>query len=151
MPPALARTAASGERIDPSGEASRVSAGLSRPYHDVLVVEDDLAIREALVDLLEEEGFTVAEAADGSQALRLLKRGTAGVVITDLMMPSMSGHELIRAMRSIPRLAETPVVVITATLNSGSTPPGEPVFLKPLDVDEIIRAVRAYLAMSGPG
>ena len=63
----------------------------------LLVVEDDLAIRDAMTDFLEEEGYDVITAANGDQALRMLEALEGPVlVILDLMMPVMDGFEFLR-------------------------------------------------------
>jgi DNA-binding response OmpR family regulator len=111
---------------------------------DVLVVEDDTVIREQLAEALADEGFTVKTAADGREALESLRRARTGVVVADLMMPVMSGWDLIKAMRSSPALADVPVMIMTAASNVGRAPDG-PVFLKPLNLDSLIRAIRTHL------
>jgi len=87
-----------------------------RPAAPVLVVEDNAAVRQALVALLEAEGYHVAEAVDGVSALRLLR--TAAVqpclIVLDLMMPRMSGWDFRMEQSSDLRLAGIPVVVVSA-------------------------------------
>jgi two-component system cell cycle sensor histidine kinase/response regulator CckA len=75
-------------------------------------VEDEQPIREALIEILEEEGYLVHHAEDGEQALRALqKRGPFDLVITDLGMPRMGGWELIEAIRALYR--QVPVMIIS--------------------------------------
>jgi len=87
-----------------------------RPAAPVLVVEDNAEVRQALVALLEAEGYHVAEAVDGVSALRLLR--TAAVqpclIVLDLMMPRMSGWDFRMEQSSDLRLADIPVVVVSA-------------------------------------
>ncbi len=87
-----------------------------RPAAPVLVVEDNAEVRQALVALLEAEGYHVAEAVDGVSALRLLR--TAAVqpclIVLDLMMPRMSGWDFRMEQSSDLRLAGIPVVVVSA-------------------------------------
>jgi CheY-like chemotaxis protein len=78
----------------------------------ILVVEDDLGIRMALVALLEDEGFVVEEAANGREALASLERGPATVVLLDMRMPVMDGWELARILRE--RQIDVRLVVMTA-------------------------------------
>lgn len=78
----------------------------------VLVVEDDAALREALVDTLELSGYAVRMAPDAESALTMLAKETPGLVLTDVQMPGMDGHELLRAIKlASPGL---PVVLMTA-------------------------------------
>ena len=87
-----------------------------RPAAPVLVVEDNAEVRQALVALLEAEGYHVAEAVDGVSALRLLRTGAVQpcLIVLDLMMPRMSGWDFRMEQRSDLRLADIPVVVVSA-------------------------------------
>ena len=84
--------------------------------HSVLVVEDDVDIRQALMEILEDHGFTALGAADGAEALDFLTRASdlPCVILLDLMMPVMDGATFRDAQRSDPRLASIPVVVLSA-------------------------------------
>jgi CheY-like chemotaxis protein len=85
----------------------------------VLVAEDEALVALSLADLLEAEGYAVAIAADGAEALEEARRmGEAlDALVTDLNMPRMTGEDLIRALRA--ERPGLPVVVVT-----GSAPPG---------------------------
>jgi len=87
-----------------------------RPAAPVLVVEDNAEVRQALVALLEAEGYHVAEAVDGVSALRLLRTGAVQpcLIVLDLMMPRMSGWDFRMEQSSDLRLAGIPVVVVSA-------------------------------------
>jgi len=87
-----------------------------RPAAPVLVVEDNAEVRQALVALLEAEGYHVAEAVDGVSALRLLRTGAVRpcLIVLDLMMPRMSGWDFRMEQSSDLRLAGIPVVVVSA-------------------------------------
>jgi CheY-like chemotaxis protein len=79
------------------------------PYpsrHQILIVEDDTAVRNSLALLLKSSGYDVNTANNGVEALRLLKLGLPAVVLTDLNMPQMSGFELLSVVRQqFPRLS----------------------------------------------
>ncbi len=79
---------------------------------DVLLVEDDAELREAIADTLELAGARVIGAADGREALRLLADITPGVIVTDVNMPHIDGHELLRRVRELK--PHVPVLLITA-------------------------------------
>jgi signal transduction histidine kinase/CheY-like chemotaxis protein len=81
---------------------------------EVLVVDDDPATREMLRRTLTREGWTVAEAADGREALAQMKHATPAVVLLDLMMPGMDGFEVLEAMRREKTWRNIPAVIITA-------------------------------------
>ena len=76
----------------------------------VLIVDDDPAVRDALVDVLADEGFIATAAADGAQALSWLRsqRDFAGVVLLDIMMPVMDGYAFLVAKENDPTIAEVP-------------------------------------------
>lgn len=86
---------------------------------EVLIVDDDADIRAALADVLEEEGWTSAEAVDGLHAKELLEAGLRPrVMLLDLMMPRLTGQELLAWLRrSDEPLRNLPVVVLTASTN----------------------------------
>jgi two-component system sensor histidine kinase/response regulator len=79
----------------------------------ILVVDDEDDVRELLRVLLEREGYRVECARDGSEGLALAKSLRPDLVITDHIMPGLSGKELIRAMGKTPALAATAVIMIT--------------------------------------
>ncbi len=84
-------------------------------YRQILVVEDDEAIRETLSDLLQDEGYSVASAENGVAALGYLKDNELPqVILLDLMMPVMSGAEFRQKQLAEPRIAGIPTVVMTA-------------------------------------
>jgi CheY-like chemotaxis protein len=105
----------------------------------VLVVDDDPDIRETLHDVLEAEGFAVACAANGREALTALGMGSRpALVILDLMMPTMSGWEVLAAIRADRSLADLPVAVMSAA-GPRAAPPGATCFLrKPVDLDTLV-------------
>ncbi|RMX02946.1 hybrid sensor histidine kinase/response regulator [Corticibacter populi] len=80
----------------------------------VLVVDDSITVRRVTQRLLKREGYRVALAADGLQAIERLKEETPAVVLSDIEMPQMDGFELLRYIRSEASLAHLPVVMITS-------------------------------------
>ena len=81
---------------------------------DVLVVDDDADARARLRGVLERDGWSVAEAADGVAALACVERAVPRVVLLDLVMPVMDGFGFLHALRARPGCADVPVVVLTA-------------------------------------
>ena len=94
-------------------------AGLLRRYRcetppcPVLIVEDDEDTRRVVRALLEREGWSVTEAVNGAEALRIMEENTPELILLDLMMPEMDGFEFIAALRSNPLWTAIPVLVIT--------------------------------------
>ena len=78
----------------------------------ILLVEDDRALREALADTLALGGYDYLEAADGEAALTLLQRENVAMVVSDVNMPGMDGHALLRTLRE--RFPQLPVLLMTA-------------------------------------
>jgi CheY-like chemotaxis protein len=114
----------------------------------VLIVDDDLPIREALRALLEGEGYDVEEAENGRVALDRVRGGQApAVVLLDLMMPVMTGGEFLRAVKHDPLTVRIPIIVMTAW-RSGATGitgvPPDGYLRKPLNVDALLSMVRGF-------
>jgi len=111
----------------------------------VLIVDDDVDIRETLRDVLEDEGFEVAMASNGIEAMTCLgDRRDIRVVVLDLAMPLMDGEQVYRAMRADPRLARIPVVV--ATSDPTRAPTDLPLMKKPIRLDRLIELVQRHAA-----
>jgi len=79
-----------------------------------LVVDDSMLIRHTVCRFLEERGFTVESATNGKEALEALKRVHPDIIITDIQMPTMSGTELITAVKKDPALAAIPIVIVAS-------------------------------------
>lgn len=95
---------------------------LNPSRHQVLIVEDDAAVRNSLALLLKASGYEVNTANNGVEALRLLKLGLPAVVLTDLNMPEMSGFELLSVVRQqFPRLS---LVAMSGLYETGDEVPG---------------------------
>jgi putative two-component system response regulator len=80
----------------------------------VLIVDDDPTAREALVAILEGEGYELQQAKDGIQTLRMLKQVQPDLILLDVMMPGMTGFEVCQRIRSDPQIAEIPIIILTA-------------------------------------
>lgn len=80
----------------------------------ILVVDDSLATRTLEKNILETSGYEVKMATDGMEALNILRSDSCDLVVTDVLMPRMSGFELTAAVREDPKLKEIPVVLVTS-------------------------------------
>ncbi|MBU8897246.1 response regulator [Corallococcus sp. H22C18031201] len=114
----------------------------------VLVVEDDDDIRAAVAEILEGEGYDVAIAANGREALdELATMRAPGLILLDLMMPVMNGHEFLTHLRAQARFRDVPVLVLTAV--STEAPKGtRGVLRKPFVVEELLDAVQQLCAVA---
>lgn len=84
----------------------------------VMVVDDDDAIREALEDVLGDEGYHVISASDGVRALECLQgEHRPNAILLDLWMPVMNGWKFLEALTTDPRFSQIPLVVLTAARN----------------------------------
>jgi two-component system, chemotaxis family, chemotaxis protein CheY len=109
----------------------------------ILVVDDELDIRESLQELFEDAGYQVATAADGAEALALMQSGEAPcVVILDLIMPGVNGNEVYSVMQCDERLSDVPVIV--ATSDPSRAPRDVAVLRKPIDTRRLLEAVRRH-------
>ena len=136
----------------PTGEPSDFRAQAESAGYDgyVLAVDDDLAIREALHDLLIDGGYAVVEAVDGNEALAYLRTTRERyVVLLDYIMPRMNGLEVLRIVAADPLLAQKHAfILISANI---SVPTGElatllaqlniPVLPKPFQVPTLFEAI----------
>lgn len=96
-------------------QAGTYLAGLRRPKNaKVLILEDDLQLAEHLAKLLESHGLKVAILDDPSRILDVLPRERPDLVLTDVVMPEVSGFEVCRLLRSTPEWRELPILLMTA-------------------------------------
>jgi CheY-like chemotaxis protein len=107
----------------------------------LLVVDDEEDICESLRDIFELEGYRVAVAHDGAEALALLKRiPKPCLVVLDILMPVLDGTAVYAAMKGDPGLADVPIVISTS--DTSRAPPGAWTLRKPVNVDALLDAVR---------
>lgn len=113
----------------------------------ILIVEDDVNIRELLSLYLGQEGYVIETAQDGAEGLRAFKRCHPDLVLLDLMMPVMDGSQMLRELRAF---SKTPVIILTAKgevfdkvtlLEMGA----DDYITKPFEMREVIARVRAVL------
>lgn len=81
---------------------------------NILIIEDDPAVRENLEEILEFKGFRVFSTADGKEGLDMALKKEPDLIISDIMMPEMDGYQLLTRVREIPALTNTPVILLTA-------------------------------------
>ena len=151
--PAAAAPAEAGAGAQPA-----VPEALALPAHAevplVLVVDDSITVRRVTQRLLQREGYRVALAADGLQALERLQQERPAVVLSDIEMPRMDGFDLARNIRADEKLAGLPIVMITSRIaekhREHAKQLGVDHYLgKPYSEEELLRLVRRY-AMAEP-
>jgi DNA-binding response OmpR family regulator len=114
----------------------------------LLVIEDDPAILRGLADNFQDEGYTVASAADGETGYRLQRNDRFDLIVLDLMLPRMSGFELCRKLRA--EGVHTPILILTARSEESDRVFGldlgaDDYVIKPFSVRELLARIRALL------
>jgi CheY-like chemotaxis protein len=116
---------------------------------NILIIEDDIAIREALRDVLEMEGYKIYSAANGKEGLEYLPKMTGPcLILLDLMMPVMNGWEVAAALREDTILATIPVVVVTAYPATAKDVQARSIIRKPIDLEVLLSIVSKYCDQS---
>jgi CheY-like chemotaxis protein len=104
----------------------------------ILLVEDHADTSAAVVHLLTDRGYAVITADDGQQALDLLEGGMRPrLILIDLMLPHVSGWELLKYLQTDPELRHTPTIVITGVPKERIQVVADAVFAKPFDYQEL--------------
>ena len=121
----------------------------------VLVVEDEAALVTLLRYNLEREGFRVAEARDGEEAMLQIAEQMPDLVLLDWMLPLMSGIEVCRQLRRMPETRGTPIIMLTARGEEGDKLRGldagaDDYVTKPFSPSELIARLRAVLRRARP-
>jgi len=117
----------------------------------VLVVEDDPALGEVIVGALKDDGLDAKLAQDGDEAMRFVDDLAPSCMVLDLMMPRRDGFSVLRELRADGRIAELPVVVVTATFGLSerlyATELGAADYVtKPFELDDLVNRVKVLLS-----
>jgi len=132
----------------------------SRPAKRILVVDDEPDVASYLTMLLRDSGYETLSAADGAEALDLVRREHPDLVTLDISMPKASGTRFYKEVKTDPELAPIPVVIVTAVTGFGGdpyayekfisnrtlVPAPEAFFPKPIDRDAFLEKVKKLLA-----
>ncbi len=124
-------------------------------HPSVLVVEDEAPLVTLLRYNLEKEGFAVAEAHDGEEALMQLREAAPDAVLLDWMLPRVSGLEVCRQIRRVPAWRDLPVIILTARGEEGDRVRGldsgaDDYIVKPFSPSELIARLRAVIRRARP-
>jgi phosphate regulon transcriptional regulator PhoB len=120
----------------------------------ILVVDDEPDILDLVSYNLKKAGFTVASAADGEEALTIVRGNRFDLIVLDLMLPGIHGMELCRILRSNPKTAHIPIIMLTARGEEADKIHGletgaDDYMTKPFSPKELIARVNAVLRRSG--
>ncbi|MEI6044505.1 MAG: response regulator [Chloroflexota bacterium] len=109
----------------------------------ILVVDDEISLCELMADILAEQ-FTIIMAYNGKEALALAQAHKPDLIISDVMMPHMSGVELLRALRTDPVINHIPMVLLSAG-NSGQAVMEANAFIqKPFEIEVLEKTVARF-------
>ena len=119
----------------------------------LLVVDDNQALREGLIEMLTYEGFTVLTAANGQEALRRMEKAIPDLILSDISMPVMDGYAFFSAVRSRSDWVTIPFIFLTARSDredvlTGKNLGAEDYLVKPLSREELVTAIRSRLTRS---
>jgi CheY-like chemotaxis protein len=123
-----------------------LGGALSSTRHSILIVEDDFVLRAALAELLVNEGYGVLCAANGIEALAILRAAVKpAVILLDLVMPYMDGLEFRELQKALPGYADVPIVVITASGASAAESVRlglDRMFFKPVNTPRLLNTIK---------
>jgi CheY-like chemotaxis protein len=115
----------------------------------ILVVDDDADLVAFLFSILKQEGFSIVAASHGQQALDLLEHGLRPhVILIDLMLPRVSGTDVLHHIRTDPALRAIPRIVITGSDDGGAIV-ADAIFRKPFDNEELIATIHRLVESGG--
>ena len=123
---------------------------------NVLVVDDDPDIREAIKIVLETQSYELTFASNGEECLEQVQKNTPDVIILDLLMPKRDGFEVIKELRGYHRYPRIPILILTAVkkeagdrryeLETGLSMDVDDYIEKPIEPDDLIHRVKRILA-----
>ncbi len=116
----------------------------------ILVIEDELFVRENIVELLEAEDFEVFSTENGILGILWAQENIPDLVICDVMMPEMNGHDILAEMRELPMTSITPFIFLTAMADKGDIRHGmelgaDDYLTKPFTRKELLGAINSCL------
>jgi CheY-like chemotaxis protein len=136
-----------------SPESDTVMSHESGRQTCILLAEDDRALRRFLEVVLERAGYQVIPASDGLEAMKVVLSNPIDVVVTDEMMPNLSGHEFCRFLRNSPELSHLPVIILSALerkdINDGEQ--ADAFLSKPVSGEALIECIEGLLAKRKSG
>jgi len=113
----------------------------------VLLAEDDRALRRFLEVVLERAGYQVFSATDGLEAMKLVLSASIDIVVTDAIMPNLSGHEFCRFLRNSPSLSHLPIILLSALeqKDTDAAEQADAFLTKPVAGEKLIECIEELL------
>lgn len=115
---------------------------------NILIIEDEIAVRESIRDVLEIRGFNVVLAQDGVEAIQYLTSAEdlPCMIILDLMMPKMNGWQFLDYQRAHPKFSDIPVVLCSAYKESAVSIKSQAMLTKPVQRQALLQTVETFCA-----
>jgi CheY-like chemotaxis protein len=130
-------------------DADRSTAGpqaAGSTPRQVLVVDDEAGLRDMLAQILSEEGYRVVVADHGRSAIDAIRNELPGMIVLDLMMPTMDGYALLDVLTRDPGLSKIPVIVMSAQPSRVRRSPNVvSVMRKPLSLDALVQTISTHM------
>jgi DNA-binding response OmpR family regulator len=137
------------KHVSPPADLARPAIVADQPKGCVLLVEDDRSVRRYLEVTLQRAGYKVITAKDGLEAMKLALSSPIDAVVTDAVMPHLSGQQLARFVRSNAKLAQVPIILLTGQENkAAAASPADLIdaFLyKPVKAEELTSCLASLL------
>jgi CheY-like chemotaxis protein len=112
----------------------------------VLIVDDEVAMGNMLAACVDLWGMEPIVATTGAEALQLIEQSRPDLILTDFMMPGMTGHEFCRRARAEGRLQDVPVILTSSAPEAAARDsPADALLPKPFDLDEVEKVVRKFM------
>ncbi len=114
----------------------------------ILIVEDELDIREILKMFLEDEGYEIVIAVDANKGFEVILQNKTDLIISDIMMPGMSGIDLLNKVKSTPEIHDIPFILMSAAdlqLEKIGVKKHSTFIKKPFDIDKLLPLIAEHL------
>ncbi|HVT02955.1 MAG TPA: response regulator [Thermoanaerobaculia bacterium] len=114
---------------------------------DILICEDDEPIRGLLLRVVEREGYSAQIATNGDEALRCIEQGDYRAILLDMMMPKITGFDIVERLRLSRPAVLSRIIVVTASLPAMKSPPVGigGFFMKPFDLNKLVEAIHGLV------
>jgi CheY-like chemotaxis protein len=129
----------------PGSFKDTVPPGRDEAVRVILVIDDEAMILDMVRDLLELVGYTVLVASTGQAGLAQALAAQPDVIVTDVMMPGMDGHDLCRQLRADARTATIPVIAMSAAYRPQAGDAFDAIIAKPFDIPPFLALIEAQL------
>jgi DNA-binding response OmpR family regulator len=137
------------EQESPPANLTQPDIVADQPKRCVLLVEDDRSVRRYLEVTLQRSGYQVVTASDGLEAMKLALSSQIDAVVTDAIMPHLSGQQLARFVRSNAKLAKVPIILLTGQENKAAAAslddPIDAFLYKPVKAEELTNCLANLL------